>query len=128
MQDSIPGSIQDSAHDASMHDDGASDRIARLEARIEELAETAERCGKIALASQAALLGGAAWIAFIILGAVTPYGISLTGALTLTLGGLVALGSNASTARQTAAAIAAAERERRELIGRVELQVVAGRG
>jgi hypothetical protein len=98
-------------------DGDLSDRIAQLEARIEELAETAERCRKIALASQAALAVGTAWIALIIVGAVSPYGISLLGALTLTLGGLVAFGSNASTARQIAAAIAAAEQERAELIG-----------
>lgn len=105
--------------------EGAPDRIARLEVRIEELAETAERCRKIALASKATLALGAAWMALIILGAVSPYGISLLGALTLTLGSLVAFGSNASTARQTAAAIAAAEQERAELIDRIDLQAVA---
>jgi ABC-type multidrug transport system fused ATPase/permease subunit len=105
-------------------DDDLPDRIARLEARIEELNDASERCRKIALAAKATLAVGAAWMALIILGAVTPYGISLMGALTLTIGSLVAFGSNASTARQTAAAIAAAEQERTELIDRIDLQAV----
>ncbi len=109
-------------------DDDPRERIARLEARIEELAGAAERCRKIALIAKMALSGGAAWTSLILLGAVTPYGISLMGALTSTLGGLVAFGSNASTARQTAAAIAAAEQERAGLIGRIELQVVVEPG
>ena len=115
--------------DAAREDDPPDlpDRIARIEARIEELADAAERCRKIAPIAKMALIGGAVWMALILLGAVTPYGISLVGALSLTLGGLVALGSNASTARQTAAAIAAAQQERAGLIGRIDLQVVVSR-
>ena len=48
-----------------------------VEARIEELADAAERCRKIAPIAKMALIGGAVWMALILLGAVTPYGISL---------------------------------------------------
>jgi len=40
------------------------------------------------------------------------------------LGGIVSLGSNVSTLRQTVAAMAGAERFRADLIGRIDLRLV----
>ena len=44
------------------------EQISRLEARIEELAEAAERCRKIILFSKAAIAGGAALLLVTMLG------------------------------------------------------------
>ena len=48
----------------------------------------------------------------------------LTGAMAAGLGGVVTLGSNNSTAKEAAAQLAAAEVERAELIGSIELRVI----
>ena len=45
--------------------------------------------------------------------------------LTAVIGGTVLLGSNSSTSQQTVAALKAAEQQRAELIGRIDLQLVA---
>jgi hypothetical protein len=100
------------------------DEIALLEARIEDLAATAESCRKFILGSKAAIGGGVALLLIAMLGL---FGAGLTaflGSIALMLGGVVALGSNVSTLRQTEVAIGAAEALRSELIGRIELRVV----
>jgi hypothetical protein len=48
------------------------------------------------------------------------------GSIALMLGGIVSLGSNISTLRQTDAAINAAETRRSDLIGKIDLRVVGG--
>ena len=53
--------------------------------------------------------------------------LAMSAAIVALLGGVVVLGSNSSTAREAKAQIAAAEAERAELIGAIELQVVGGR-
>jgi hypothetical protein len=52
-------------------------------------------------------------------------GLSLMVATILIIGGIVLAGSNATTARQIAERIEQAERLRAELIGGIELRVVA---
>ena len=49
------------------------------------------------------------------------------GSIAAVLGGIVALGSNVSTLRQTTAAISEAEQLRLDLIGRIDLRVVGDR-
>ena len=49
------------------------------------------------------------------------------GSIAVVLGGIVSLGSNASTLQQTTAAISAAEKLRSDLIGGIDFRVVGGR-
>lgn len=100
------------------------DEISEIEERIEALAEAAERCRKFILASKIAIAGGAALLLVAILGL---FGAGLTaflGSIALMLGGIVSLGSNVSTLRQTEAAINAAEALRSRLIGQIGLRLV----
>ena len=98
--------------------------IATLEQRIEALSESLERCRKVALAAKAAIAAGAVLMALLLFGLVWADALWLMVAAILLLGGIVLAGSNASTARETAAAIADAERLRAELIGEINLRLV----
>lgn len=100
------------------------EQIARLEARIEALNESAEWCRKIALASKAAIAAGLVLLAALFTGFVRIDGLTLMLSAILTLGGIVLSGSNGTTARETAEKIAAAEAQRAELIGGMELTLV----
>ncbi|MET3993973.1 hypothetical protein ABIC08_002634 [Bradyrhizobium sp. RT9b] len=107
-----------------MTEDDSTDEISDIEARIERLAEIAERCRKYILASKIAIGGGGALLLITILGL---FGTGLTaalGSIALVLGGIVSLGSNISTLQQTESAIGAAEALRAQLIGRIDLRVV----
>jgi hypothetical protein len=104
--------------------DGLPGEIARLESRIEALAETIEGCRKIMLVAKVAIVGGGLLILAMLVGAVRTDLLTLSGATAALLGGIVALGSNASTARQAAAKMKHAEARRRELIDRLELRSV----
>ena len=121
-----PGDVHDFFADPD--EDGASDglpgEIARLEMRIERLAETIEGCRKIMVVARVAIVGGGLLTVALLIGAVRPDLLTLSGATAALLGGIVALGSNASTARQAAAKMKHAEARRRELIDRLELREV----
>jgi hypothetical protein len=110
-----------------MHEDNPSDDISRIEARLEELAEVSERCRKIILASKVAIAGGFALLLVMMLGLFGPSQAAAIGSIAMVLGGIVSLGSNVSTLRQTMAAISAAEALRSDLIGRLDLRVVGER-
>jgi hypothetical protein len=107
-----------------MTEDEPTDEISEIEERIEALAEIAERCRKFILASKIAIAGGAALLLVVILGlfGVTP--VAALGSIALVLGGIVSLGSNISTLRQTNAAISAAEALRSDLISRIDFRLV----
>ena len=105
-------------------DDDPTDEIADIEARIEALAEEAERSRKFILASKAAIAGGVALLLVAILGLFGVGPLAALGSIALMLGGVVLLGSNVSTLRQTEAAIHAAEARRSDLIGSIDLRVV----
>ncbi|MDE5441268.1 hypothetical protein GWG65_07340 [Bradyrhizobium sp. CSA207] len=101
------------------------DEISDIEARIEALAEIAERCRKYILASKIAIGGGAVLLLVTILGVFGFGQTAALGSIALMLGGIVSLGSNVSTLRQTESAIGAAEALRSQLISRIDLRVVA---
>ena len=103
-------------------DDDPTDEISRIEARLEELAEAAERCRKFILVSKAAIAGGVALLLVVMFGV---FGSTAAlGSIAMVLGGIVSLGSNVSTLRQTEEAIGAAELLRSDMISRIELRVV----
>jgi len=107
-----------------MTEDDSTDEISELEERIEALAEVAERCRKIIMASKATIAGGVALLLVAILGLFGAGEPAMLGSIALMLGGIVSLGSNVSTLRQTQAAINAVEAHRADLISRIDLHVV----
>jgi hypothetical protein len=110
-----------------MEDDDPTDEISRIEARLEELAEVAERCRKIILASKLAIAGGVAWLLVMMFGLFGSNQAAAIGAIAVVLGGIVSFGSNVSTLRQTTDAISAAEALRSDLISGLDLRVVGDR-
>ena len=100
------------------------EEIARLEARIDVLSASIERCQKISLAARLALALGTVWLVLLGLKVIPFAPIHVIGAISAVLGGIVLYGSNASTWRQTVAAIAAAEASRATLIDAMALRTV----
>jgi hypothetical protein len=111
-------------YDTLMTEDDPTDEISDIEARIEALAEAAERCRKFILASKAAIAGGVALLLVAMLGLFGAGQSAALGSIALMLGGVVSFGSNVSTLRQTEAAISAAEALRSDLIGGIDLRLV----
>ena len=105
-------------------EDDAPDEMSRIEARLEHLAEIAERCRKIIMASKIAIAGGVALLLVTILGLFGLNENAAIGSIAVMLGGIVSLGSNISTLRQTTAAIDDAERLRTDMIDRKHLRLV----
>lgn len=105
--------------DADFRDD-----VARLEERIESLSESIERCRKLSFAAKLAIGAGAVWIV-LTLTLTIPYVPYMTvAAMAATIGGVVLLGSNATTWTQMEAARQAAETMRADMIERMELRIV----
>src|SRR6185503_17556797 len=117
-----PPSLNPMTADDPTDEVSETDEIAELEARIEALAEAAERCRKFILASKAAIAGGVALLLVAMLGLFGAGQSAALGSIALMLGGIVSFGSNVSTLRQTEAAIGTAEALRSELIGGIDLR------
>lgn len=107
--------------DPELEDD---DDILELEDEIERLADIAERCRKLIFGAKVAVACGGVMMAAIVLGVVAADPMALVAALAAMLGGIVVLGSNASTRRQSLAAIATAQTRRAALIDRLDLRVL----
>jgi|SRR5215831_8777001 hypothetical protein len=102
------------------------EQILHIEAHLEELTDTIEGCRKIILISKAAIAAGVIGMLAIIAGAVRFDPTILIGAIAAVVGGMVSVGSNMSTLKQSVTEIKAAEARRAELIGRMKLKVVGG--
>lgn len=106
-----------------MTDHSARDEISRIETRLEEHAGIAERCRKVIMVSKVVIGIGVALALAMMLGLFgSPQAV--IAAIAAVLGGIVLLGSNVSTLRETTAAIAAAEAHRSALIDAIDLRVV----
>ena len=110
-----------------MAEDNPIDEISLIEARIEELAEVAERCRKIIVVSKSAIVVGFVLLLVMMLGLFPSNQAAAIGSIAAVLGGIVSLGSNVSTLRQTMAAMSAAELLRSDMIDRIDLRVVGDR-
>jgi hypothetical protein len=107
-----------------MVDDDAHDAIEKLEAHIEALGETIERCGKISLAAKFAVAAGAVWMVLVLL-TIAPFDpATFIAAMAIAIGGVVLLGSNATTWAQTEAELRRAQAQRTDVIERMHLSVI----
>jgi hypothetical protein len=107
-----------------MADGDLSDRIAEIEADIEQLAQTLDRCRKAMLVSKVAIGAGGIWILAYFLGAIRFDPTTMVVALAAIVGGIVVFGSNSTTSKQTVAAMKAAETQRVKLIDTVDPRTV----
>jgi hypothetical protein len=114
--------------DHTMDEDQADPReeIVRLEAEIEELAETIESCRKLILIAKGAMGIAALLIVAGLFNVVALDPALLIAAFGILLGGVVVFGSNISTLDQARTRTRAAEQRRSQLIGAMELRVVTG--
>ena len=102
-------------------------RILHLEVQIEDFAESIERCRKLILASKVAIGIGGILILAMAGGAIKLDALALLGAIAALAGGIVVFGSTRSTSEQQKAALRAAEAERADRIGQIDLTVVENR-
>jgi len=104
--------------------DGSAEDIALVETRIEELTEAIERCRKISLAAKTSIAAGIIWAAAMLLWLIPFYPEAMIAALAATIGGIVLLGSNATTWAQIETSLRASEAMRADLIERLEMRTV----
>ena len=101
--------------------------IERLEAQIEELSARIENCRKFILAGRIAVAVGGILLVALLVGAIRFDLQLMMLAMAALLGGIVVWGSNGSTAKEAETELAAAEANRKALIGLIDLRVVAER-
>jgi hypothetical protein len=103
------------------------DEIVRLEAQIDELAARIESCRKFILVGRIAVVGGCAVLFAILIGAIQFDPAVIGVAVTAVLGGIVAAGSNRSTAKEAMYELTLVEAKRTALIGQIDLRLVPNR-
>src|SRR5258708_25823726 len=87
-------------------DDGdPAEEIARIESRLDELADAIARCRKIRLISQIAIAAGGIWLLAAAIGIIGFDPMGLMAAIAGVIGGTVMYGANTTTSRQGDAAI-----------------------
>ncbi len=113
-------------HGRAMPEDDVREAIARLEEEIDRLILRRERCRKLSRAAKVAVVVGGVWLACTLVGLVYFWPSLFLAALAAVIGGIVLLGSNATTWEQTDAALDKANAARSALIGGIDLRVVDG--
>jgi len=101
------------------------EEIVRLEEHTEELAAKIESCRKFILAARIAVAGGGVVLAALLVGVIRSDLGFMAAAVSLLLGGIVAWGSNDSTAKQATKELATAESERSALIEKINPRVIS---
>jgi hypothetical protein len=107
-----------------LDDDIARHELVRLEGQIEKLADQLAWCAKISIAAKAAIGIGALWFVLALIGILSLDVTAFVGTVAAMLGGVVLLGSNATTWDETETALRDAEAARAALIGQLRLRVV----
>jgi hypothetical protein len=110
-----------------MNDGDCREEIVRLEAQIDELAARIESCRKFILAGRIAVAGGGLVLIAMLVGAIQFNPSVMAVAVAAVLGGIVAAGSNRSTAKESTLELASAEGKRATLIGQINLRLVPNR-
>jgi hypoxanthine-guanine phosphoribosyltransferase len=100
----------------------------RLEAQIDELADRIESCRKFILAGRIAVMSGGAVLITMLVGAIHVDPSVMALAVAAVLGGIVAAGSNRSTAKEARHELTAADTKRKALIAQIDLRLVPDRG
>jgi hypothetical protein len=112
---------------AGMNGDNHHSEIVRLEEHIDALEATIESCRKFILAGRIAVASGSVILVAMLLGGIQ-FNLSVMGLAGATvLGGIVAVGSNRSTANEALGELTAVEARRAMLIGELELRIVPAR-
>jgi hypothetical protein len=112
---------------ATMNDIDHHDQIVQLEAQIDELVARIESCRKFILVGWIAAVGGGAVLITMLLGAIQFDPSVMALAVAAVLGGIVAAGSNRSTAKETLHDLGAAETKRKALIEQIDFRLVSDR-
>ena len=103
---------------------GEEQPIELLEAEIESAAQTIEWCRKFIIIAKVMMALGGLWLAAIATGIERFTPLAMIIAITLVIAGIVAFGTNRSTAAQAAERLDIAERLRAQLIDRLRLEEV----
>ena len=111
-----------------MNDGDHRDEIVRLEAQIDEPAVRIENCRKFILAGQIAVVGGGVVLFATVVGVIQFDPSIMAVAVAAVLAGIVAAGSNRSTAKEAMHELTLAEAKRTALIGQIDLRLVPNRG
>ncbi len=110
-----------------MNDSDHRDEIVRFEAQIDELAARIESCRKFILAGRIAVVGGSVIFIATVVGAIQFDPSIMAVAVAAVLVGIVAVGSNRSTAIEATHELTAAEAKRTALIEQIDLRLVSNR-
>ena len=110
-----------------MNDGERREEIVQLEAQIDGLAARIESCRKFILAGRIAVAGGGLVLIAMLVGAIQFDPSVMAVAVAAVLGGIVAAGSNRSTAREATHELTIAEAKRTAFIDQINLRVVPDR-
>ena len=110
-----------------MNDSKHRDEIVQLEAQIDELTARIESCRKFILVGRIAVVGGGAVLTAMLVSAIQFDPSVMALAVTAVLGGIVAAGSNRSTAKEAVHELTTAEAKRKALIEQIDLRLVPDR-